>query len=183
MAYTPTFWQSGDAITLSRINKLEQGLATASFVDTTLTALGVAADSMAVGDKIAEVRGLITNKAEELSEDIGTMNEYLSTLNINIGNETSNREAADATLAARIDNFANRVTTVNSELIDIRTKADGTTSTSAGNAIREQYTELKSVMAALKEHLIGVKNALESDNTTSAIAMLDQCVLDLDVLG
>ena len=62
-------------------------------------------------------------------------------------------------LAARMDTFA--------ELVDIRVKADGSTATTAGNAVREQFAELKNDLT----DLIGAKRYGVSGIGQSASAL------------
>ena len=67
-------------------------------------------------------------------------------------NDISELKTADNVLSSRIDAFASLTegsTTGDVELLDIRVKADGTTATSAGNAVREQFNELKSDVVLL----------------------------------
>ena len=69
-----------------------------------------------------------------------------------IATEKSERQAEIAVERARIDNISTLTegsTTADAELLDIRVKADGTTATSAGNATREQFSELKSEISDL----------------------------------
>ena len=68
-------------------------------------------------------------------------------VNSNLTGEISRAKEAEETLKSRIDTIASLPegsTTGDAELQDIRVKADGTTATSAGNAVREQFSELKS---------------------------------------
>ena len=72
-----------------------------------------------------------------------------NTLQGNINSEASTRAAADAVLQGQIDNFVqlpSGSTAADAELVNIRVKADGTSAATAGNAVREQFTELKNDM-------------------------------------
>ena len=78
-----------------------------------------------------------------------------NTLQGDIISEASTRTTADAVLQRQIDNFVqlpSGSTTADAELKNIRVKADGTSATTAGNAVREQITELKSGLTAIKEN-------------------------------
>ena len=75
--------------------------------------------------------------------------------------EKAERQAEIAVERARIDNISTLTegsTTGDAELLDIRVKADGSTATSAGNAVREQVSELKS-------DLTNTQNVLENAYT------------------
>ena len=110
--------------------------------DTTLTEEGVPAEAKTVGDKLEEQSSNLTS-------------------------EISRAKEAEETLKSRIENITSLPegsTTGDAELQDIRVKADGTTATSAGNAVREQVSELKSDLGEIEaligystEHIVGIQ--------------------------
>ena len=72
-----------------------------------------------------------------------------------LSTEITNREQQDAVLSARMDTFTqlpdgSLSTAADAELTDIRVMADGTTAATAGDAVREQVTEIKSQLDATK---------------------------------
>ena len=74
------------------------------------------------------------------------INKEISDRKSAISTEKAERQAEIAVERARIDNMSTLTegsTTADAELLDIRVKADGSTATSAGNAVREQVSELK----------------------------------------
>ena len=73
-----------------------------------------------------------------------------------ISTEKAERQAEIAVERARIDNMSTLTegsTTADAELLDIRVKSDGSTATSAGNAVREQVSELKRDLTQQKEYI------------------------------
>ena len=74
-------------------------------------------------------------------------------VNSNLSSEISRAKETEEVLKSRIDTIASLPegsTTGDAELQDIRVKADGTTATSAGNAVREQFSELKSDLGNIR---------------------------------
>ena len=96
--------------------------------DATLTEEGVPAEAKTVGAKLAEQSS-------------------------NLASEISRAKETEETLKSRIDNITSLPegsTTGDAELQDIRVKADGTIAENAGNAVREQISELKSDLGNLR---------------------------------
>ena len=114
--------------------------------DATLTEEGVPAEAKTVGTKL-----------EEQSSDLTS--------------EISRAKETEETLKSRIDNIASLPegsTTGDAELQDIRVKADGTIATSAGNAVREQFSELKGDLGNLRFSMLpftSVSSYIVSVNT------------------
>lgn len=100
----------------------------------------------------------------------GTVTGALSTLNSNLTSEISRAKETEEVLKSRIDTITllpEGSTTADAELKDIRVKADGTTATSAGNAVREQVSELKGDINQISEHTKNLFNGkMEQGNIT-----------------
>lgn len=89
----------------------------------------------------------LKNDIEPLKTEVNNNTNAIREINDNLSSEISRAKEADEILKSRVDvitSLPEGSTTGDAELQDIRVKADGTTATSAGNAVREQISELKS---------------------------------------
>ena len=91
----------------------------------------------------------ISENADAIEAEAAARAAADTTLQNNINAEASTRATQDAVLSARMDTFSSLPsgsTAGNAELLDIRVAADGTTYPSAGDAVRGQVDDLKSLL-------------------------------------
>ena len=106
---------------------------------------------------VAQARILEINTAAEAKK-----NEVLESIPEDYRNTVNEVEV----LKSRIDTISSLPegsTTGDAELQDIRVKADGTTATSAGNAVREQVSDLKNDISNLQDLGLIIKNGVVYD--------------------
>ena len=93
-----------------------------------------------------------------------------------VGNETAARTTQDAVLSARMDEFTklpdgSLSTAADAELVDVRIMANGKTASTAGDAVREQVTEIKNDIKTISTNVIMLESGTYADaNGTSKIA-------------
>ena len=98
---------------------------------------------------ITQLTDSVTSNSTTTAATPNSVKSVKDSLNSEINRATN----GESVLTARIDTITNLPegsTTGDAELQDIRVKADGTIATSAGNAVREQISELKSDFGNLR---------------------------------
>ena len=105
------------------------------------------------------IQGQISAERDAREEADSVLSEKATSLQTQISEERTERSQQDAVLSARMNEFTklpsgSLSTAADAELVDIRVKADGTSATTAGNAVRDQISDLKSELNCLDYILV-----------------------------
>lgn len=103
---------------------------------------------------VGNVTALVREESATREEEVAALTAQATNLQVQISNERTTREEQEAVLSARMDTFTQLPTgsvstAADAELVDIRIMADGGTASTAGDAVREQFTKAKNDIADL----------------------------------
>ena len=106
-------------------------------------------------DSVNEINQNIDAITGQFDTDVTAVNHRVDNAVITLNSAVN---AAESRINTRVDNIiANSPQTEgNSELIDIRTGADGTVHSSAGTAVRQQISDISSEITSLQKHFATV---------------------------
>lgn len=145
--YTCTLNESKVSFTLKSAMAAISGVAVAEIVLVNANNKKVGSSNFAilVEDSAFPVGVTYSNDTSVYEAILTYVQGAVASMNIDLTDEISARTNADSALNTRIDNIIAPSGGAPSaaEVQDIRVKADGTTAATAGNAVREQITELK----------------------------------------
>lgn len=129
-----------------------------------------------IADETARAKAAEAANAKAVTDEATARKNAVNAVQNNLDNETNARTSADTLINTRIDEIIAPSGQAPSaaEVQDIRVKADGTSATTAGNAVREQFTELKNDLSHCVTFenwvamTLDVTNGKVRDNTTFA---------------
>ena len=147
------YFTSGYNVQATTIENMIHEIAQADIPDTDYVLSTVSPNPIA-NKTVATKFNSVDATTNQLTNRVVTLENGLVSTNAELSDETASRIAADNTLDARIDNIATipaGSTTADAELMDIRVAFNGKTYTSAGNAVRGQFTDVEKTINELTD--------------------------------
>ena len=136
-------------------------------------------------------------EADARAEADAVLTADVSSLESGLSGEIGNRLQQEALLSARMDSFArlpdgSLSTAADAELADVRVMYDGSTASTAGDAVRQQFSDLKSELRTyesfspaaklitvvdLEEGFYSTTNGKKTDNTETSTYRRAKCIV------